>query len=51
MEFMKFRAIEKFEGSDPEHFFLGYYFEILFAKQEKQKSILKTWKNKTKAKY
>lgn len=32
---MKFRAIEKFEGFHPEHFLLGYYFEIQFAKQEK----------------
>lgn len=41
---MKFRAIEKFEGFDPEHFVLGYYLEIQFAKQERQKSILHKWK-------
>lgn len=46
---MKFRAIEKFEGFDPEHFLLDYYFEIQFAKQEKQKSISHRWKNETKA--
>lgn len=46
---MKFGATEKFEGPDPEHFLLGYYFDIQFAKQEKQKSILSRWKNKTKA--
>lgn len=34
MSFMKFRAIDKFEGFDPEHFLLGYYFEIEVAEQE-----------------
>lgn len=32
---MKYRAIEKFGGFDPEHFLLGYYFEIQFVKQKK----------------
>lgn len=45
---MKFRAIEKFEGFDPEHFLLSDYFEFQFAKQEMQKSILHKWKKKTK---
>lgn len=45
---MKFRAIEKFEGFDPDHFLLSYYFEIQFAKQEKQKSILHRRRKKTK---
>lgn len=46
---MKFRTIEKFEGFDPEHFLLGYCFEIQFAKQEKQKSISHRWTNEAKA--
>jgi len=36
MSFIKFRAIDKYEGFDPEHFISGYYFEIQVAEQEKQ---------------
>lgn len=50
MSFIKFRTIDKVEGFDPEHFLLGYYFEIQVVKKQKQDSILHRWKNETKAK-
>lgn len=48
MTFIKFRVIDKFEGFDPEHFLVGYNFEIQVAKQEKQKGILHRWKKEKK---
>lgn len=34
MPFIKFRAIDKFEGFDQKSYLLGYYFEIQATEQE-----------------